>query len=115
MAKYYGVIGYGETVENPAGSGKHKLVMSERSYRGDVERASRQIQPGDNLNDDISVSNTISIVADAYATEHIFAMKYIKWQGVRWKISDISVEPPRLVLRLGEVWNGETPAPPSTP
>lgn len=116
MAKFYGVIGYGETVENPAGSGKHVLQITERAYRGEVLRASRQSQPGDQLHDDLSVSNRISIVADTYANDNLFAMKYIMWRGTRWKITNIEDEDrPRLVLTLGEVWNGATPPPPSTP
>lgn len=107
MAKFYGEIGYGETVD--VGDGVHKLVITKVNYYGDVLRNSRQLEnTGEKLNDDISVGNSISIVADAYANEHFFAIRYIKWQGALWKVSDVSVEPPRLVLRLGGVYNGPT-------
>lgn len=107
MAKFYGEVGYGETVNQ--GNGISQLVITKVNYYGDVLRNSRQLEnSGEKLNDDISVNNSISIVADAYANEHFFAIRYVKWQGALWTVSDVSVEPPRLVLRLGGVYNGPT-------
>jgi hypothetical protein len=63
---------------------------------------------GDKVNNDISVGNSISIVADAYANTHFFAMRYIKWAGTLWTISDVEVQSPRLILQLGGVYNGPT-------
>lgn len=76
MAKFYGEIGYGETVETAPGV--HTEVITERMAYGDVVRNSRKLSEGEYLNNDLSVSNSISIVADAYANEHFFAMRYIK-------------------------------------
>src|SRR5215471_3254741 len=106
MVKFYGVIGYGETVETPAGSGVWKDVITERSYYGDVLRNSRHLQQGEDLNKDLSVQNSISIVADAYATLNFMAIRYVAWAGTLWTVSDIEVQAPRLVLRLGSVYNG---------
>lgn len=107
MAKFYGEIGYGETVETAPGV--HTDVITERMAYGDVVRNSRKLSEGEYLNNDLSVSNSISIVADAYANEHFFAMRYIKWAGTLWTVSDVTVERPRLLLRLGGVYNGPTP------
>ena len=106
MAKFYGEIGYGETVETPPGSGVYVDDISERKYYGDVVRNTRKLQEGEYLNNDLSVSNSISIVADAYANEHFFAIRYIKWAGTLWTVSDVEVQSPRLILRLGGVYNG---------
>ena len=83
--------------------------ITEVPYFGDVVLNTRNLETGVSVNDDISVGNSISIVADAYANEHIFAMRYIKWQGVLWKIVSVEVVRPRLLLRLGGVYNGPTP------
>lgn len=107
MAKFYGEVGYGETVEQPAGSGKWVLVVTEKSYFGDIVRNSRRIQEGEYLNDDLSVQNSISIVADAYAYEHFHAMRYVKWAGATWKVDSVEVQAPRLLLRLGGLYNGQ--------
>lgn len=109
MAKFYGKIGYGESVETPSGSGVWKDEITEKLYFGDVIRNTRRLQEGEYLNNDLSVNNSISIVADAYANEHFFAIRYVEWAGTLWTVSEVVVESPRLILRLGEVYNGPTP------
>ena len=109
--KFYGPVGYGFTEEKAPGVWVSNIV--EYSYYGDVIRNSRKLDNGDKVNDDISVGNSISIIADAYANEHFFAMKYVKWAGVLWKVSDVTVESPRLILRLGGVYDGPTVEAPS--
>lgn len=104
MAKFHGKIGYGESVEKAPGVWED--VITERSYFGDVVRNSRQLREGEFVNNDLSVGNSISIVADAYANEHFFAIRYIKWAGTLWKVSNVEVQSPRLILRLGGVYNG---------
>lgn len=107
MAKFYGEIGYGESVETAPGVWED--VVTEYSYYGDVIRNTRQLNAGDNVNSDITVNNSISIVADAYANEHFFAIRYIKWAGTLWTVTEVEVKSPRLVLRMGGVYNGHTP------
>lgn len=107
MAKFYGKIGYGETVETSPGVWEDIIV--ERSYFGDVVRNSRKLEGEDKVNYDISVGNSISIVADAYANDHFFAIRYVEWAGTLWTVSNVDVESPRLTLRLGGVYNGPTP------
>lgn len=106
MAKFYGKIGYGESVETSPGVWADEIV--ERSYYGDVIRNTRKLSQGENLNDDLSVGNSISIIADAYANDHFFAIRYVEWAGVLWTVQTVEVESPRLILRLGEVYNGPT-------
>ncbi len=111
MTKFYGEIGYGEQVEGAPGVWDD--VITERNYYGDVQRNTRKLSEGTSINDDLTVNNLISIVADAYAFEHFFAIRYIKWQGALWTVSDVEVQRPRLLLRLGGVYHGPvaTPAP----
>jgi hypothetical protein len=109
MAKFYGEIGYGETVESAPGVHKDQIV--EYKYKGDILRNTRRLTEGQSVNNDITVNNSISIVADAYAREHFFAIRYIRWAGVLWTVSDVEVQSPRLILRLGGVYNGPVAAP----
>jgi hypothetical protein len=106
MAKFYGEIGYGVSTEIPAGGGVYVDVITEVSYYGDVVKTARRLQSGENLNDDITVSNTISVVADEYAFAHFFAIRYIRWEGVLWKVTNVEIQSPRLLLTLGSVYNG---------
>lgn len=108
MARFYGAIGYAETVKTAPGV--YEDVITERMYTGDILKNSRQLREGQVLNSDISVQNSISIVADAYASEHFFAIRYVSWAGALWTVEEVTVERPRLVLRLGGVYNGPRPA-----
>lgn len=107
MAKFYGKIGYGYQVE--LSPGVWDLQIVEQSYYGDVLRNTRELEGGDKVNGDITVGNSISVVADAYAAQHFFAIRYLEWAGVLWEVSNVQVESPRLILRLGGVYNGPTP------
>jgi len=106
MARFFGRIGYGGTVETTPGVWVDSIV--EYSYYGDVIRNSRELREGEHLNRDLSVQNSISIVADEYANEHFFDIRYVEWMGSLWTISSVEVQRPRLLLRLGEVYNGPT-------
>jgi len=81
-------------------------VITDRPYYGDVIQNSRGIREGDQANPDITVGHSISIVADAFASERIYAIRYVEWGGVRWAVSNVDAQPPRLILRLGEVYRG---------
>jgi len=81
-------------------------------FYGDVIQNRRNLQQGENLNKDLSVSNSISIVADAYARERFSAIRYVEWAGQLWTVTGVEVQAPRLVLQLGEVYNGPTAASP---
>ena len=113
MTRFFGRIGYGEPVETAPGVWVDNIV--EYSYYGNVIRNSRNLREGEYLNPDLSVQNSISIVADAYANEHFFAIRYVEWAGTLWTVSSVEVQSPRLLLRLGEVYNGPTPAVAPTP
>ncbi len=113
MARFYGRIGYGESVETAPGVWTD--VITEHSYYGDVIRNTRNIREGEQLNFDLSIQNSISIVADAYANDHFFAIRYVEWAGVLWTVSAVEVQSPRLILRLGEVYNGPKAAVAPTP
>lgn len=107
MAKFHGKIGYAQTTETTPGV--HEEIIVERDYYGDIVQNRRLLHAGDQVNPDLSLGNSISIVADAYAHMHFFAIRYVEWAGVRWTVSDVEVQRPRLLLRLGEVYNGLTP------
>lgn len=109
MARFYGEVGYGVTVEDPPESGVWKDVITEIPYFGDVVQNARQLVEGDKVNDDISVTTSISIVADPYGEQNYLAMRYVRWAGALWVVSTVDVESPRLILRLGGIYNGPTP------
>lgn len=103
MAKWYGTIGYAETVEIAPGVWEDQIT--ERNYYGDVVRNTRRLQPrGEHVIDDVEVSNAISIVADPYAISNFHSIRYATYMGVKWKISNVEVRHPRLELSLGGLY-----------
>ena len=107
--KFYGAIGYSETVEETGDREGNWIPdkIVERSYYGDVLRNTRKWENNsDSTNDNLNVNNMLSIVADAYAYQHFYAMKYVKWMGTKWKITNVEVQRPRLILTIGGVYNG---------
>lgn len=106
MAKWFGVIGFAETVETKPGVWEERIT--ERKYYGDVIRNTRILQSTDKLNDNIDISNEISIVADPFANNHIYAMRYVEYMGARWKVSTVDAsQRPRLTLSIGGLYNGK--------
>lgn len=104
MAKWFGKIGYGETVETKPGVWTE--TITEREYYGDLIRNTRRLQTSsDKVNDDISISNQLSIVSDPYANENFHAMRYAEFMGTKWKVTDVEVQYPRLILTFGGVYN----------
>lgn len=108
MAKWKGQIGFAVLIETDLDVWTEQIV--ERSYYGDILHNSRSNYVGDNeVNQGFNISNKISFIADPYARENMYRMKYATFMGTKWKISSVDVEYPRLTMSLGGLWNGEEP------
>lgn len=105
MAKFFGAIGYAVTSETTPGVYEEQII--EREYFGDVNRNIRKLENSEHLNDDINVSNEISIVSDPFANENFYSMRYAEFMGTKWKITSVEFKYPRLILTLGGVYNGQ--------
>lgn len=103
MAKWYGNIGFAETVETEPGLWEEQITA--RPYYGDLNRNNRRLQNSGAVNDDIEISNEISILADPYANEHFYSMRYVEFMGAKWKVTTVDVQFPRLILTLGGLYN----------
>ena len=103
MAKYDGFIGFAETVETAPGVWKEEIV--EHHYYGDIIKNNRTLQSTDQVNDNVNVSNTISIIADPYAVNNYLSIRYATFMGAKWKVSTVEVQYPRLLLSLGGLYN----------
>lgn len=103
MAKFFGKIGYGETVE--IRPGVNRVMITEKEYYGDVLRNIRRYENSGQINDNLNVANSISIVADPFANQNFHLMRYIEYMGAKWKITSVEVQYPRLILTIGGVYN----------
>ena len=105
MAKWFGKIGYAVTSETRPGIWEEVIV--ERNYYGDMTRNSRRLQAASQVNYDININNELSIISDPYAMNSFHTMRYAEFMGTKWKITNVEVQYPRLILSLGGLYNGE--------
>lgn len=106
MARYHGMIGFEVMTERAPGV--WKPTITEREYFGDTVRMSIESRTTQHQNDDLRLSQEISIVADIYANENFQSMKYVTVLGVKWKITNVEPRYPRLVLTVGGVYNEQS-------
>lgn len=105
MAKFDGYIGYAETVETRPGVWEEQIT--EHFYYGDWVRNTRKLQSSGNVNDNVNISNELSIVSDPYAINNFFNIRYIVFMGAKWKVESADIKYPRLILTIGGLYNGK--------
>lgn len=105
MTRWFGVVGFEQMMIKTA-PGVWTEAPSERPYYGDVIRNARSMADGEPVNSDIRLSHTISIVADEHAYEHAHDIRYVEMAGTLWSVTEVEVKRPRLILKLGGVYNG---------
>lgn len=103
--KYCGKVGFATTEETRPGIWKETIV--ERTYCGDVMDVGSRWQSSNNANDDLQISNKLSIISDPYAMQNFANIRYAEFMGSKWKVS-ASVSYPRLILTFGGLYNGES-------
>ena len=108
MAKYYGSVGFATTVESESSPGDWVSTIVERGYYGEVIRRKRSWNANSNLNDDITLSNEISILADPFAYQNLGEIRYVVWHGTKWRVTSIDVAHPRINLSIGGVYNDDS-------
>lgn len=115
MGRYFGKVGYAIRQEKPVEGqpGRHsgiwEDVITEKEYYGDINKYGSKYVNGIGLNDDIRITNQLSVIADAFMYENHSHIKYVIVMGVRWKVTDVTVNRPRITLTLGGEYNGPTP------
>lgn len=106
MPKFCGTIGFSTSVEEPEGSGIYKNKFVTKKYLGDILKNTKRAETGEGVNDNVVLSNQISIISDPYARENFSMIAYVTFMGTRWKVTSVEVRYPRLILTLGGVYNG---------
>lgn len=106
MPKFYGAIGFSKTEESPIGSGIYKSVDTERSYSGDLTNKYHKWSDGNKVNDDVNLSMQLSIIADPFLYSNIGFIRYVTIYNQKWKVNNVNVSYPRLILEVGGLYNG---------
>lgn len=108
MAKWFGIVGFIETVEDPNYPGTYIESKTEKSYYGDIIRFNKRwAVANDKENDNLDINNQLSIVADPFATNHFHQIRYVEWMGTLFKATSVEVAYPRLIINIGGVYNAD--------
>ena len=107
MAKFSCLIGYATEMRETSPGVWDEEIIEKKSF-GDILRNNRKLENGENIHDDLKLNNQISIVADPYARNHFFSIRYVNWMGANWKVTNVEVQLPRLILTIGGVYHGQT-------
>lgn len=105
MTKFFGRVGYVSSVRV---GGVVEDVPVERELYGEEKRNSRYFRQGDNVLGEVSVQTRLEVMADAFALENYRDIRYVWWAGVATTVDQVTVERPRLILALGDRYNGPT-------
>jgi hypothetical protein len=111
MPRFYGAVGYITSVKDENSPDVWVEKPVEQFYKGELLKNFRNLAKSNEgeLNDDVTLSNQISITANPYALSHMADMRYVKWMGTAWKVTGVDASNyPRLILSIGGVYNGET-------
>lgn len=103
--RYKGAVGFMTEIENPPESGIYKPYIVERTYRGDVMSFTKKYENAQQVNDNVNLNVRISIIADPFARRNLANIRYLTFMGSKWKIRDVDVKYPRLILSLDGVYN----------
>lgn len=105
MAKYYGIIGYCMTTETKPGVWEEQEIR--KSFFGEQLNTKSKWQTNSHLNDNIDFNMQLSIVADPFAYQNFYYIRYVEYQGCKWKVTAVEIQRPRLILTIGGIYNGE--------
>lgn len=111
MAKFFGKIGYSNTVDDPTRPGISIEEIIEKTHSGDIRKNFNKWVEGDDLNPDITISNKVSIVANSFSIDNLHKMRYIILKTGIWEITSAEIIRPRIILNIGGVYNGLLPEP----
>lgn len=105
MAKYVGRIGIGHTVDK--GYGVYEMVMEEHDIFGDFLQVPKSQLIAAGVNDDITISNRISIFQNSFVMNNLHDIKYLTYGGAKWKVSSVELNYPRIILTTGGLYNND--------
>lgn len=104
MAKFLGSIGF--IVNTEIKPGVWSPVKTEHAYTGDFLRLGKTWSDANPPNNNLVIRHRISIIADDFALSNLSLMRFVVIDNIKWKIQSFEIERPRIILNIGEVYNG---------
>lgn len=75
-----------------------------RQYYGDLNKNYKSDQLSDSINRSVSVTNTLSVVADPFLLDSFHKILYVTFANQKWRVSSVEVSYPRLTLNFGSLY-----------
>lgn len=105
MAKWFGKIGYVMPPQETEPGVWSETEIVEKDMYGDLITDRRRRQNTNEINDSITLANTLSVIADPFIEANCSYLAYVEIMGTKWKITDIDASTrPRLILTIGGVY-----------
>ncbi len=78
-----------------------------KKFRGELLSQTWRNQNSDkSTNDNLLNNNKISLVINKFFMSNIANLKYVEYNGVKWKVESFDIKAPRIHIILGGVYNG---------
>lgn len=104
--KFVGTLGFWEE-DVEVSPGIYRPSITEKPYMGDLTRNFRRFDPSsEKQDDDISISNQVSVLSDLYLQSHLSSIRYIVWNGQKFSVKNVTIDYPRVTLEIGGVYSG---------
>lgn len=101
--KWCGKIGFVFTKETEPGI--YNKVIVEKKYRGIIVKQTwieQREQPV--INDSPVVTRQVRVYMNPYINENLYHIQYITYMGEKWKINNIDVIYPQVMISLGGLY-----------
>lgn len=107
--RYSGKFGFAVPTETVPGVWKD--VVTERDYIGDVVQRTETFSVADSVIPQYRTTTSISVLCDGVLKESYKGLRYVEYMGENWVAASVVMQWPRIIVYIGEVYNGPTPAP----
>lgn len=87
-------------------------VITERPALADIEQRTEAFNVEGNIIPEYRTTTSVSVLSQGAIKVNYSDLRYVLYAGVRWAPSTVVVDPPRMIIYLGEVYNGPLPGEP---
>lgn len=105
--RYSGKFGFAESTETAPGVMED--VITERDYIGDVVQRTETLSVNDSVLPQYRTTTSVSVLSDGVLAETYKNLRYISYMGSNWSVSSAVFQFPRLVVYIGDIYNGPLP------
>jgi hypothetical protein len=104
MSRFSGLLGFVRTELSDGGI--YNEVSTEIKAKGTFRKISSRVYSEQEVNASVRLANEISVIGNNEIFNHLNSLKYVVWKGTKWSVTTITLEPPRVIIVLGGVYNG---------